>query len=128
MYRRIVLKSANLRTCNNLLRKRFSSVEQSSLSELGKKSLIFTEKDGYIMKSPYEPISIPDFTIDQYVWKNLPKWQNHIAIVCGITGRKYNYAKLRDRRAALAIRLRNHLKLEKNDIVAICLTNIPGKC
>lgn len=130
MYRNIVLKSKeNLKTSINLFRRRFSSIEQSSsLSELGRKSLVFTENDGHIMKSPYEPISIPDFTIDQYVWKNLPKWQNHIAIVCGITGRKYTYAKLRDRCAALAIRLRNDLKLNKNDIVAICLPNIPGKC
>lgn len=128
MYRSIVLKSkVNLKIGAYLLRKQFSSIEQCSLSELGKKSLVFTENDGHIMKSPYEPISIPDFTIDQYVWKNLPKWQNHLAIVCGITGRKYTYAKLRDRCAALAIRLRNSLKLDKHDIVAICLPNIPGK-
>lgn len=128
MYRSIILKSkVNLRTGIDLFRKRFSTIGQSSLSELGRKSLVFTESDGYIMKSPYEPITIPDFTIDQYVWKNLPKWQNHVAIVCGITGRKYTYAKLRDRCAALAIRLRNNLKLEKNDIVAVCLPNIPGK-
>lgn len=126
MYRTIVLKSVNLKTVTTLLLQRFKS--ESALNALGKKSLLFTEKDGYIMKSPYEPISIPEFTIDQYVWKNVPKWQNHIGIVCGITGRKYTYAKLRDHCAALAIRMRNNLKLEKNDIVAICLPNIPGKC
>lgn len=127
MYRYIPLKSMNFKTSFKLCRKHFSTFEQSSLSELGKKSLVFTENDGFIMKSPYEPISIPDFTVDQYVWKNLPKWQNHVAIVCGISGRKYTYGKLRDHCAALAIRLRNNLKLRKNDIVAICLPNIPGK-
>lgn len=127
MHHSVVFKSANLRTGIRLFLSRFSSIGQSSYSELGKKSLVFTEKDGYVMKSPFERISIPDFTVDQYVWKNMPKWQNHIAIMCGITGRKYTYARLRDRCAALAIRLRNNLKLEKNDIVAICLPNVPGK-
>lgn len=126
MHRSIILKSVNLKTGIKLCSNRFSTIEQSSLSELGKKSIEFTENDGYVMKSPFEPISIPDFTVDQYVWKNMPKWQNHIAIECGITGRKYTYARLRDRCAALAIRLRNNLALEKNDIVAICLPNVPG--
>lgn len=127
MYRNIVLKSVNLKTGFKLCQKRFLTIDQSALAELGKKSLVNTKNDGYIMRSPYEPISIPDFTIDQYVWKNLPKWRHHIAIMCGITGRKYTYAKLRDHCAALAIRLRNNLKLNNNDIVAICLPNVPGK-
>lgn len=127
MYCSIVLKSVNMKSGARLLLQRFQSTNRSALSEFAKKSLIFSEKDGYVMKSPYETISIPEMTIDQYVWKNMPKWQNHIAIACGITGRKYTYAKLRDHCAALAIRLRTNLKLEKNDIVAICLPNVPGK-
>lgn len=103
----------------------FLTAQKPSLGDLAKKSLVHNEKDGYVMKSPYETISIPEMTIDQYFWKNMPKWQNHVAIQCGITGRKYNYAKLRDHCAALAIRLRNNLKLEKNDIVGICLPNVP---
>lgn len=109
-----------------LVLKRLFSSERVSLSELAKKSLVYSEQDGYVMKSPYETISIPEMTIDQYVWKNMPKWQHHIAIACGATGRKYTYAKLRDHCAALAIRLRNSLKLDKNDVVAICLPNVPG--
>lgn len=110
-----------------LVFKRFFSSERLSLTELAQKSLAYSDQDGYVMKSPYETISIPEMTIDQYVWKNMPKWQHHIAIVCGSTGRKYTYAKLRDHCAALAIRLRNNLKLEKSDVVAICLPNVPGK-
>lgn len=103
------------------------SSSRRSISELAKKSLIFDENDGFVMKSPYESISLPELTVDQYVWKNLAKWQNHVAICCGTTGRKYTYSKLRDHCAALAIRLRTNFKLEKNDIVAICLPNVPGK-
>lgn len=129
MYRRIILNSVNMKSCVRLFCRRFLSTERErlSLSELANKSLDYNEHDGYIMKSPYENISIPDMTIDQYMWKNMPKWQNHIAIQCGVTGRKYTYAKLRDHCAALAIRLRKVLKLQKNDIVGICLPNCPGK-
>lgn len=97
-----VFKSANMKSSVRLLCRRFLSTkreflktERQSLSDLAKKSLIYSEKDGYVMKSPYENISIPDMTIDQYFWKNMPKWQNHTAIQCGVTGRKYTYAKLR---------------------------------
>lgn len=72
MYYSVVLKSVNMRTSAKSLLKRFMSSERSSLSELGRKSLVFNEKDGYVMKSPYEPISIPELTVDQYVWKNMP--------------------------------------------------------
>lgn len=122
----MIFKSLIVKKSANLISRQFSLYETRSLSELGKKSVVFSETDGYIVKSPYEPISIPELTIDQYVWKNMPKWQNHIAIACGVTGRRYTYAKLRDHCAALAIRLRNHLKLNKNDMVGICLPNVPG--
>lgn len=87
-----------------------------------------TESDGFVLHSPYGRIAVPDMTIDQYVWKNLAKWKNHVAIMCSVTGRKYTYSKLRDHCSALAIRLRNDLKLEQNDVVAICMPNVPGMC
>lgn len=85
-----------------------------------------TPKDGFVFRSPYEAISIPDMTLDQYIWKNMAKWKNHVAVVCGITGRKYTYARLRDHCAALALRLRKEIGLQQDDIVAICLPNEPG--
>lgn len=42
-----------------------------------------------------------------------------------MTGRSYTYAKLRDHSAAFAVRLQKHLKLEQNDVMAICMPNIP---
>lgn len=120
------LKLVRLKSAMQLLLRRFVSNEKRPLSELSEKALAFSENDGYIMKSPYGSVTIPDMTIDQYVWKDMPKWQNHIAIECGHTGRKYTYAKLRDHCAALAIRLRTKLMLRKGDIVSICLPNVPG--
>lgn len=86
----------------------------------------YTENDGFVLHSPYERVSIPDMTIDQYIWKNVAKWKHHVALVCSRTGRKYTYSKVRDHCAALAIRLRTDLKLEQNDIVGICMPNVPG--
>ncbi|XP_055327156.1 uncharacterized protein LOC129580589 [Sitodiplosis mosellana] len=114
-----------LKSSGQLLFRRFLATESSMLSEMGKKNLIYNDTDGYVMKSPYGSVSIPKLTIDQYVWKNISKWPNHTAIECGFTGRKYTYAKLRDNCCALACRLRNNMKLEKNDIVGICLPNVP---
>lgn len=125
MFSKSLMRSAIIRNNRLGLLWRQSSKGRPSLSDLTKSALVYKENDGYTMKSPYEPISLPDLTVDQYVFKNHVKWQNHVAIVCGTTGRKYTYAKLRDHCAALAIRLRRNLKLEKNDIVAICLPNIP---
>lgn len=121
------LKSVNIRASKRLILKRFLSTECVDLSNLLEKCLSHNETNGYVMRSPYGSVSVPNMTLDQYVWRNVSSWQNHIAIECGFTKRKYTYAKLRDHCAALAIRLRHTLKLQANDIVAICLPNVPGK-
>lgn len=99
----------------------------SILKDVGK-CRKYTETEGYVWNSPYGPINSPGTTIDQYIWKNLTKWKNHTAIECAVSGRKYTYADLRDRCAALAINLREKLGLKQNDVVAVCLPNYPGKC
>lgn len=42
---------------------------------------IYTPEDGFVVNSIYDPISLPDLTVDQYVWKNISKWENKVAIV-----------------------------------------------
>lgn len=42
---------------------------------------IHTPEDGFVVNSIYEPITLPDMTVDQYVWKNISKWQNKVAVV-----------------------------------------------
>lgn len=126
MSRKVLLKSVAMKNCGQFFFRRFLTTESSMLVEMGKKNFVYNEKEGYVMNSPYGSVTVPNVTIDQYVWKNISKWPNHTAIECGITGRKYTYAKLRDHCAALAIRLRRDLNLQKNDIVGICLPNVPG--
>lgn len=40
-----------------------------------------TPEDGFVLNSIYEPITLPDLTVDRYVWKNISKWENKVAIV-----------------------------------------------
>lgn len=42
-----------------------------------------------------------------------------------ITGRQYSYAQLRDCTASFALRLQRTFKLQKGDVLAICLPNVP---
>lgn len=85
----------------------------------------YNANDGFYWRSPFGTITVPDMTVDEYVWKNLAKWPNKIAIVCGITGRKYTYARLRDHCAAAAYRLRTEYGLQRGDVIAISMTNQP---
>lgn len=63
--------------------------------------------------------------MDQCIWQNLDKWPNHIAVVCGITGRQYTYAQLRDHSAAVAHRLRTDYGFRRGDVIAISMLNEP---
>lgn len=63
--------------------------------------------------------------VESDFWEIL-KFVNLIKLqVCGVTDRKYTYAELRDRSAALAVRLQNKCGLKQNDVFAVCLPNIP---
>lgn len=45
--------------------------------------------------------------------------------MCGVTDRKYTYAELRDHSAALAVRLQKQFSMKQNEVVAVCLPNVP---
>lgn len=37
--------------------------------------------DENIVKSPHPPLSYPDLSIDQYIWRDMEFWKNKTAIV-----------------------------------------------
>lgn len=84
-----------------------------------------SKENGFVWTSRFGQISMPDQTIEAYVWKNLNKWHDKVAIECGVSGRKYSYGKLRDHCASIAIRLRTDFNLKQGDVVAISMSNIP---
>lgn len=41
----------------------------------------YPSEAGFVRKSPYKSITIPNMTIDQYVWRNMRNWDSKIATV-----------------------------------------------
>ncbi|XP_004531120.1 4-coumarate--CoA ligase 1 [Ceratitis capitata] len=89
------------------------------------KFLVYSDEEGYIKQSPFDPVEPVNLTVDKYVWRDLKKFENDVATLCVISGRQYTYAQLRDTSAAFAIRLQNNFKLARGDTLAICLPNMP---
>lgn len=85
----------------------------------------YSPEHGFVWSSAFGHITVPDQTVDEYVWQNVNQWPDKTAIECGITGRKYSYGKLRDHCAAVAYRLRNEFNLQSGDVVAISMPNVP---
>lgn len=65
---------------SQLKRTCFRSMSSSSYPKIDN-FRTYTPEDGFVVSSIYEPIALSDLTIDQYVWKNMNKWQNKVAIV-----------------------------------------------
>lgn len=95
------------------------------LSEIMSPFREYSPDGGFAWSSRHGKITMSYMTLDEYVWKDVNKWQNKIAIVCGITGRSYTYGHLRDHCAAVAYRLRNNFNLKPRDVVAISMPNVP---
>ncbi|KAK7794346.1 hypothetical protein R5R35_011279 [Gryllus longicercus] len=62
--------------------------------------------DAHLVR-PKHPIHIPVDTLPDLVWRNTARWQDKIAIECGVTGRRLTYAQLRDASRRLAVALRS---------------------
>ena len=41
----------------------------------------FTSQEDIIVPSPYQTLTIPDQTLDQYVWDSVSKWSTKTAMV-----------------------------------------------
>lgn len=77
-----------------------------------------------IIYSPYEDTVYPDITVPEYVWGNVNKYSNKVALECGLTGRYYTYGQARDNANYIARSLLQ-LGIKSGDIVALVLPNLP---
>lgn len=89
------------------------------------KLVVYSEAEGYIRQSPFDPVEPVNLTVDKYVWRDFKKFEKDTAAVCIVSGRQYTYAQLRDNSAAFALRLQTKFKLGQGDTIAICLPNLP---
>lgn len=46
-----------------------------------KDSFRYSPEEGYVRTSAYNDVTLPNLTIDQYIWKDLQKFQDKCAIV-----------------------------------------------
>lgn len=62
------------------IKRYYGATQQFTLD--GQGLCTYNPKEGYIRHSPIEPVSLPNLTLDEYIWQNLSKWPNHDAVVC----------------------------------------------
>lgn len=66
-------------TNTQLLKRSFgSNVDPSSYRNPHR---IYTPEQGFYWKSPYERVDLPNIPLDEYIWKDINKWQDLIALV-----------------------------------------------
>lgn len=81
LVRQIVSSLRAATTLQNQQSKRYVQQQSNAVSEAHDKCSYYTPSEGYIRTSPFDPVAIPDLTLDRYVWENVNKWQNKIAAV-----------------------------------------------
>lgn len=77
-----------------------------------------------IFQSAYPDVEIPDIPVSRYVLGQAAERGHKPALVDGATGRTLSYAELAEAVTAAAGGL-VHRGLEKGDVVAVCLPNVP---
>ncbi|XP_063698798.1 uncharacterized protein LOC134829578 [Culicoides brevitarsis] len=122
MLRSITKNLRQSRLISPEIRKFATSYDEVSLEDQS----LFPAEEGIVQNSLYtNRILVPKCTLDQYVWSNVDKFRQKTAIECGITGKFYTYAQLRDRSATLAVNLIKRFGVTKGETVAVCLPNMP---
>ncbi|KAF5302847.1 hypothetical protein FQA39_LY02027 [Lamprigera yunnana] len=78
-----------------------------------------------IVKSHYPNVIIPNIPLAEFILKDFSKHSDKIALESVETGKKYTFEEVRRKSINLNRGLRKKVKLERNDVVAIILPNLP---
>lgn len=127
MYRNMITLVRGVQRVGTVFKHSSNIIRISSFNKIStasKAQIIDGNNGERIYTSPYGDIDLPSLTVQDYVWKNMNKWPERIAVECGITGRKYTYAQARDKANCIAKSLKN-MGLQDGDVVAIILPNLP---
>lgn len=60
-----------------------ASVERAESINDRDKFLHYNIEEGYYKTSPYDPITVPNVPLHEYVWRDFKKWENSVAAVSG---------------------------------------------
>merc|ERR1712241_368753 len=82
------------------------------------------EDEPFIVKSPYSDVEIPETNLADYVWKDVDKWPERTALVCGMTGREYTYEMAHSMSTKFGSALKR-LGAKKGDCLCMVVPNIP---
>jgi len=77
-----------------------------------------------VVESPYGELNFTPKSISNAVWENLEKWSNRTALVCGQTGRSYNYSQLYQMSRCFGASLLKR-GFQPGDVISLVLPNIP---
>jgi len=77
-----------------------------------------------ILRSPHPDVDIPDTPLVPFVLGRVSEFPDHLAIMCGVTGKSYTYAQLADAVNHVAAGLHAH-GIRKGDVVGLVSPNLP---
>ena len=78
----------------------------------------------FIVKSPYSDVEIPEVNLADFVWKDVEKWPERTALVCGMTGREYTYEMAHNMSKKFGSALLR-MGANKGDVLCMVVPNIP---
>ncbi|VEN46051.1 unnamed protein product, partial [Callosobruchus maculatus] len=84
-----------------------------------------SQEHANVLCSDYSDVTVPQIPFHQYMYEKFKPFHKYTAIECSVTGRKYTFEEVRVKSRNLSKSIRQKLKLQKDDIVAIFLPNIP---
>ena len=82
------------------------------------------EDEPFIVKSPYSDVEIPEVNLADFVWKDVEKWPERTALVCGMTGREYTYEMAHNMSKKFGSALLR-MGAKKGDVLCMVVPNIP---
>lgn len=86
--------------------------------------IIPSEDEKFIVRSPYTDVEIPEVSLADYVWKDVDKFTDNVALVCGMTGRQYTYGMAYGMARKFGSALLR-MGAKKGDVMGMIVPNIP---
>lgn len=82
MIRTSLLSKSTLKTITaTVVRQSHSQAKTQTPGLINDKCHHYNEAEGHYRSSPFEPVEIPSMKIHEYVWQNLHKYENNVAVV-----------------------------------------------
>ncbi|KAL6429827.1 hypothetical protein ACFW04_007596 [Cataglyphis niger] len=105
---------ASIKTFNFILR----------CTSTSSRTRLVTGSNGEKIFVPLNDVSYPEILLHEFVWDNIENYPHHIALECGINGKKYTFAQAKDATNYIGRSLRN-IGLKEGDVIALVAPNFP---